>query len=45
MPYNVLSLVVIADPGGSDYLADNLDWVKSLIILNALLNPFLYTGS
>ena len=41
LPYNGISLVAIAWPGLSG-LAEHADWLKALIILNALLNPFLY---
>ncbi len=41
-PYNVSVLVTIVDTDSATFFSENLHWLKALILLNAVLNPFLY---
>uniref|UniRef100_A0A914W1R6 G-protein coupled receptors family 1 profile domain-containing protein n=1 Tax=Plectus sambesii TaxID=2011161 RepID=A0A914W1R6_9BILA len=42
LPYNVISLARLLDEGVAQLLSENFEWLKVVILLSAVLNPFIY---
>ncbi len=41
-PYNLLFLISSLDKNLAMFFSDHLHWLRDLILLNAVVNPFLY---
>ncbi len=44
MPYNVIAVLSHVDEQLSERLNEQFDYMRNLIVVNAVLNPFLYYG-
>lgn len=42
LPYNVISLARLLDDVVAQLLSDNFEWLKVVILLSTVLNPFIY---
>lgn len=42
LPYNVLALGVEISREWEEHISEHAEWIKWFVLLNALLNPFLY---